>query len=219
MRPDPPFRALAITPDHAPAMSAVTRWLDAGIPGDRIAVLLRRAGAPGLPLLDDPAFLSLAENCVSAGVTALLSVQTEELATPDLTSRLGPVQGVHIKGDPAPAVMRRARALLGPQALLGASVHGPARDMEGACAYVTAAPIFDLDPTSPPGKPTRGQGLEHLKAWAARIPTLALGGVNAPRVGMCAQAGAHGVAGIRLFFGEGTDVGETVDAMRVHGWI
>lgn len=219
MSPGPPFRALAITPDRAPSMSAVARWIEAGIPRDRIAVLLRRAGTPGLPLLEDPAFVALAEGCARAGVAALLSLQIEELATPDLSSRLALLQGVQLKGDPTPAVLRRARTLLGPRAILGASVHGPARAMGEACDYAAASPIFDLSSTSPPGKPQIGQGIDRLKAWAARVPTLALGGVRADRLRGCAEAGAHGVAGIRLFFGDDLEVGETIHAMRRGGFI
>jgi thiamine-phosphate pyrophosphorylase len=61
---------------------------------------------------------------------------------------------------------------------------------------------------------TNGIGLNVLREACAgsRIPVLALGGVNLTNARSCLDAGAAGVAGIRLF--QQGDVAETVIKLR-----
>jgi thiamine-phosphate pyrophosphorylase len=88
-----------------------------------------------------------------------------------------------------------ARALLGPDARLGASVHDPA----GAEKCVSGVPDFlivgTLFPTaSHPERP--GAGVSVIEAVVAlqAAPVLGIGGVTVDRVGAVLEAGAHGVA-------------------------
>jgi thiamine-phosphate pyrophosphorylase len=56
-------------------------------------------------------------------------------------------------------------------------------------------------------------GLDNLqRASQYRIPVLALGGVTMENAGSCLQAGAAGIAGIRLF--QNNDVTEVVRRIR-----
>jgi thiamine-phosphate diphosphorylase len=96
-----------------------------------------------------------------------------------------------------------ARRLLGPEPLLGRSLHsldGVAAAAAGGADFVLLGPVFPTP--SHPG--SAGLGLEVL-ARAARssaIPVLAIGGVNRERARLCLEAGAAGYAAIRLFRSE-----------------
>jgi thiamine-phosphate pyrophosphorylase len=101
--------------------------------------------------------------------------------------------GCHVnsKGDPS-----QARAVLGPEALIGFSAHNLEEALYAQRAradYVTLSPIFP--PISKPGYgPVLGpEGLAAI-AGALSIPVIALGGITAERVIPCRDAGAKGVA-------------------------
>lgn len=108
-------------------------------------------------------------------------------------ARLAGADGVHLPdGSDAAA----ARAMLGPGALLGLSLHRPA-DAAGVdvrCVdYITASPVF-LTASKPGYGPALG--VEGLAAFVAAspVPVVALGGVEAETVAVCRAAGALGVA-------------------------
>ena len=78
---------------------------------------------------------------------------------PDLALEVG-ADGVHVGQDDAPVSL--ARRILGPDAIVGLSTHGPA-DLDGAAAeevtYISAGPV-EATPTKP-GRPGTGTGLRH----------------------------------------------------------
>ncbi len=99
--------------------------------------------------------------------------------------------GVHLGYDALPTAT--ARALLGPQARIGVSLHDPARVAGAADAsYVHLAPVF-------PPLSKRGDrpplGLAALRA-ACRggVPVIAQGGIEAANAATVVEAGAAGVA-------------------------
>ncbi|MDQ6772271.1 MAG: thiamine phosphate synthase [Candidatus Dormibacteraeota bacterium] len=106
--------------------------------------------------------------------------------------------GVHLPEQDLPVVA--ARRLLGPERLVGRSVHSVAAaesaEAEGA-DYVLFGAVFPS-----PGH-EQVAGLEELArvAAAVRIPVLAVGGVSGERVEACRRAGAAGFAAIRYFQG------------------
>jgi thiamine-phosphate pyrophosphorylase len=112
----------------------------------------------------------------------------------DLESASGAgAHGVHLPrgGDPA-----AARADLGPAALIGVSAHSldEARGAEQRGAdYVTLSPIFRSESKPGYGPALGTDGLAAIAA-AARIPVVALGGVDETNIAACLQAGAAGVA-------------------------
>ncbi len=67
-----------------------------------------------------------------------------------------------------------------------------------SCDYALISPVF-----APRSKAAGGElmGIGGLAAAcaAARLPVLALGGIDASRIAECLRAGAHGVAGIGAF--------------------
>lgn len=108
-------------------------------------------------------------------------------------ARAAGADGVHLPGGDDPAA---ARALLGPRALVGLSLHAreeAARADPATLDYVTASPVF-LTASKPGYGPALG--MEGLAAFvrACRVPVLALGGVGAAEAGTCRAAGAAGLA-------------------------
>ena len=103
---------------------------------------------------------------------------------------------------------RASRPWIGVSAHTADDVH---EAKASAADFAVFAPIFEKVPT---GKP--GIGLEALRAACAeadeRFRVLALGGVTVSNASSCVDAGATGVAGIRLF--QQGDVLETVRRLR-----
>ena len=133
--------------------------------------------------------------------------------------------GVHLRSDDIPAAdvraawMKAASAgdsgLATRECLIACSCH-TAEDVlraesDGA-DFVVFAPVFEKG-----GQ--RGVGLEALRAAcrpepspAVNLPVLALGGVTLDNAQACREAGAAGIAGIRLF--QDNDVAEVVARLR-----
>lgn len=108
-------------------------------------------------------------------------------------AQLAGADGVHL---PSGSDAIAARALLGPQKLIGVSIHtmteAEAID-PGAADYALAGPAFET-PSKPGYGPEIGRkGLADI-ARAARVPLLAIGGINTARVGEVIAAGCAGVA-------------------------
>jgi thiamine-phosphate pyrophosphorylase len=82
---------------------------------------------------------------------------------------------------------------------VGVSCHTPGEVANAAIQdadFAVFGPVFEKKAV-PNTRPT---GLEALRqACRERIPVLALGGVTAENAASCIQAGAAGIAGIRLF--------------------
>jgi thiamine-phosphate pyrophosphorylase len=102
------------------------------------------------------------------------------------------IDGVHLPSNGLPAIRVRPHVKL-----LGVSTHNiqEAMDAERAAAdFIVFGPVFDS-----PGK--AAVGLEPLRAVASsvKIPVLAIGGVSEANAAEVLNAGAAGIAGIRLF--------------------
>ena len=114
--------------------------------------------------------------------------------------------GVHLHANAGPAAVRAAQqayARVGREPVISAACHSPEeiRQATGA-SMLLFSPIFEK--VTEQG-PTRGQGLAALRAavdLAKPIPVLALGGVTEKNAAACLQAGAVGIAAIRLFLGD-----------------
>ena len=101
--------------------------------------------------------------------------------------------GVHLSAGSDPAA---ARARLGPDKLVGVSIHTiiEAEAIDPAAVdYAVAGPAFET-----PSKPGYGPGIGHKGiaeiARSARVPVLAIGGLNPARVAEVVAAGPAGVA-------------------------
>lgn len=109
--------------------------------------------------------------------------------------------------------VRTARQLLGPAALLGASVHDERAAEQAAvdgATFVVFGPIFST--ASHPG--ARPQGLEMLGTIARiGVPVIAIGGISIERAALARDAGATGVAAIRALW-RADDPGAAARAMQ-----
>jgi len=101
--------------------------------------------------------------------------------------------GVHLPSGSDPAA---ARAMVGPERIVGVSIHTvpEATAIDPAHVdYVLAGPAFETASKPGYGPEIGRKGLAEM-ARAARVPVLAIGGVNTARLGELIAAGAAGVA-------------------------
>ncbi|MCD6727819.1 MAG: thiamine phosphate synthase [Solirubrobacteraceae bacterium] len=189
---------------HAARLYLVT----AAAPGGRsLADVLGPALAGGVDVvqlrdkaLDDEELLGAAATarrlCREAGALLILNDR------PDLVDRAG-ADGAHVGQDDLP--VGEARALAGPQALIGVSTHAPeqlAAAYEAGADYAGVGPVH-ATPTKP-GRPAVGLAYVEHAAQAARLPWFAIGGIDETNVAAVVGAGAARVAVVRAI-GEAAD--------------
>jgi len=112
---------------------------------------------------------------------------------PDLAARVG-ADGVHVGQDDMPVA--GARALVGPERLVGLSTHTPAQIRAAAGVdYIGVGPVH-ATPTKP-GR--RAVGLELVRDAAdhAPVPFFAIGGISPSNVATVVAAGARRIAVVR----------------------
>ena len=180
VRPDLSGRRLYLcTPDRPD----LADFVDACVQGGVDVVQLRDKTLEARPLLARARIV--AEVCRAHGVPFVLNDR------PDLALEVG-ADGVHVGQEDAPVSL--ARRILGPEAVVGLSTHGP-RDLADAMSqdvtYLSAGPV---EPT--PTKPGRaGTGLEYASGASERanVPVFVTGGVTPEKIP------ALVVAGIRHF--------------------
>lgn len=107
--------------------------------------------------------------------------------------------GIHLGTQSLPANV--ARRIVPENFLVGVSCHSLEEALEAQSAgadYIVLGPIFETPSKIAFGPPL---GLEKLREVTARVklPVLALGGITVERVRPCLEAGATGIAGIRIF--------------------
>lgn len=119
--------------------------------------------------------------------------------------------GVHSGENSLPirVLVEARRACLPPNFLVGASCHslgGAINTTEGGADYLFFGPIFDTPSKARFGPP---QGVAKLAriCSAVSIPVIAIGGITIENVRQCRQAGAAGIAAIRLFQQDGDIAG------------
>ena len=130
--------------------------------------------------------------------------------------------GVHLRADDVSPVEVRAgwkrgagapyREISPRDSVIAVSCHSPEEVVQAAAnqaTFAVFAPVFEKQ-GAPGTSPT---GLDALRqACRARIPVLALGGVTLRNAESCRQAGAAGIAAIRLF--QENDIGAIVRELR-----
>jgi thiamine-phosphate pyrophosphorylase len=112
---------------------------------------------------------------------------------PDLVAAAG-ADGVHVGQDDVP--VSEARALVGPERIVGLSTHSPAQiDAAAGVDYIGVGPVHPT-PTKP-GRPAVGHELVRYAAERAAVPFFAIGGIDAAGVGDVVKAGATRIAVVR----------------------
>jgi thiamine-phosphate pyrophosphorylase len=108
-------------------------------------------------------------------------------------------EGVHLGAHSMP--LQVVRQFAPRPFVIGVSCHSLGEAMaaeSGGADYLVLGPVFETPSKLGYGPPL---GLEMLRSVTSRvrIPVLALGGVTVERIRPCREAGASGIAGIRIF--------------------
>lgn len=135
----------------------------------------------------------------------------------ETAARAGQRIGVHLREASRPTL--DARRALGPERLIGRSVHGAdsaRRAADEGADFVVLGPVFETPSKQAYGRPI---GLDALReaARATSIPVFAIGGITAERVPDCRSAGAHGVAVIRAVWDDVDPAEATARLLRLAG--
>ena len=169
--------------------ATVRRALDGGV----TAVMLREKDLPTGELVR--VGRPVAAACREAG--ALFLVNHDPQAALELEA-----DGVHVGfRSPAP---QRVRAVLGERRLVGASTHDLdelAAALASGADYVTFGPVYDTPSKRGVLAPRGEDALAGAVRAAGDVPVLALGGVDASRVGALRATGVAGIAFIGAVFG------------------
>jgi thiamine-phosphate diphosphorylase len=171
---------------------------------DRLVDLVAAAAAAEIDLiqirereLDARDLVTLVARCVGNVAGSDTRVIVNDRA--DVAMAAG-AHGVHLRADSIAG--RQVRQLLGADAIVGRSVHGPAEAISAASAgdvdYLVLGTMFDTA-SKGPAHPTLTMGELAAACRAVSIPVLAIGGMTVRRAEAAAHAGAGGVAAIRLF--------------------
>ncbi|WP_354699969.1 Thiamine-phosphate synthase [Paraconexibacter sp. AEG42_29] len=145
--------------------------------------------------------------CAAAGALFVLNDR------PDLVRACG-ADGVHVGQDDL--AIAAARALVGPDRIVGLSTHSPAQidaahAADGRVDYIGVGPVH-ATPTKP-GRAAVGLDLVTDAAARATLPFFAIGGVDSATVAAVRAAGATRVAVVRAVT-EAADPAATVRELR-----
>ncbi len=183
-------KATPLPPPSVPRLMLVTDRSQSALP---LPMLVSRSLAAGVDIVQirekqasSAERAAIVEALIGAGVEpSALSINDDM----EVAMRYG--IGLHLPERSASPL--EARNLLGPQVLIGRSVHSPAEATrtEGA-NYLIAGHVFPT--SSKPGREPIGlDGLRRI-VEASPVPVLAIGGITADRVADVIRAGAVGVA-------------------------
>jgi thiamine-phosphate pyrophosphorylase len=148
-----------------------------------------------------------ADVCRDCGVPFVLNDR------PDLALAAG-ADGVHVGQEDVP--VRVARKILGPDAIVGLSTHGPddlaaaAPDVD-SLSYISAGPV-EPTPTKP-GRPGTGLGYVTLASERSSLPVFVTGGVTPGKVPVLAAAGVRHFVAVR-YLCEAPDARRAARALR-----
>lgn len=197
MRPKPDLRLYAILdPGLLPAGRDPVEAALAAVRGGATMVQLRDKRYEARPVVD--LARSLVEALRPTGVPLLVDDRV------DVAMAAG-AAGVHLgKDDMAP---EDARRLLGPDAVIGVTVHHPheADAIDPAVAdYAGIGPVYPTR-SKDPGDPPLGPGglrrlVGHLRARLPGFPVVAIAGIGPDNAAPVIAAGADGVAVISALF-------------------
>ncbi|HEY1445568.1 MAG TPA: thiamine phosphate synthase [Acidimicrobiales bacterium] len=192
-------RLYLCTPDRVD----LTDFLSACIAGGVDVVQLREKHLEARPLLARARIAG--DVCRAHGVPFVLNDR------PDLALEAG-ADGVHVGQDDAPASL--ARRILGPNAIVGLSTHGP-DDLAAAgsedVTYISAGPV-EPTPTKP-GRPGTGLGYATEASTRSPVPVFVTGGVTPARIPELAAAGVRHFVVVRFL----TEASDPMAAARALG--
>ncbi|MGH9355237.1 MAG: thiamine phosphate synthase [Terriglobia bacterium] len=174
-----------------------------GLPDKPLSAFVSKAVEAGIDLiqireknLGVRALLLLAERAVAAAQGGTSRVVINDRLDVALASA---ASGIHLGRHSLPAEM--VRRITPPAFRIGVSCHSYAECLtaeEAGADYVLLGPIFET-PSKIAYGPPLGPEVLHQTASHLNIPVLAVGGITLERAHRCREAGAAGIAGIRIF--------------------
>jgi thiamine-phosphate pyrophosphorylase len=189
--------------DCQPGGRGLEDVLPAAISGGVDVVQLRDKQLDDGPLADAAAAAAAA--CEEHGALFILNDR------PDIAAEVG-ADGVHVGQDDM--AMARARAIVGPDMLIGLSTHSPLQiDAEDAqlADYIGVGPVHET-PTKP-GRPAVGLELVRYAVAHATVPFFAIGGLDAANLADALDAGARRAVVLRAI-AEADDPQRAARALR-----
>ena len=177
------------TPDD-PQFSEILRLVRAAVDADVPLFQIREKSLHARVLFE---LVARAAEITRGSRTRLLVNDRSDIA------RAAGAEGVHLTTKSLPVEV--VRNICGVDFLIGVSTHSldEARAAHDAGAdFVVFGPVFETESKRAYGEP---QGLEKLRDVTRALgefPVLAIGGITLDNVGACFDAGARGVAAIRL---------------------
>jgi thiamine-phosphate pyrophosphorylase len=192
-------RLYLCTPDRRDLASFVSACIEGGVD----IVQLREKRLDARPLVERARVAAGA--CRDHGVPFVLNDR------PDLALEVG-ADGVHVGQDDAPVSL--ARRILGTDAIVGLSTHGP-DDLAAAAvedvSYISAGPV-EATPTKP-GRPGTGMGYVTVASARSTVPVFVTGGVTPEKIPALAAAGVRHFVVVR-YLTEAADAREAARALR-----
>ena len=192
-------RLYLCTPDRLDLGEFVTACIEGGVD----VVQLREKHLEARPLLARAAVA--AEVCRRQGVPFIVNDR------PDLARAAG-ADGVHVGQDDVP--VRVVREILGPNAVVGLSTHGPG-DLAGAADedidYISAGPV-EPTPTKP-GRAGTGLAYASLASERATVPVFVTGGVTPEKIPALVAAGVRHFVVVR-YLTQAQDPGQASSHLR-----
>ncbi len=185
MRPRLDLSCYFVTDPQLCPSGALVETALAAVRGGATVVQLRDKTAPDAALIEQ----GLALKRALGGSAALLIINDRV----EVAAAVG-ADGVHVGQDDTAAAA--ARALLGPDAVVGLSIQtlGHASLIDPAQVdYVGVGPVFSTATKPDHAQPMGFEGLARVCA-AAPVPSVAIGGLGAAHVEAVLAAGAQGIA-------------------------
>jgi thiamine-phosphate pyrophosphorylase len=179
-------------------------WLEDALRGGVDLVQLRDKD------LDDAGLVEAArEFRAAADATGALFVLNDR---PDLVDACQ-ADGIHVgQDDETPA---QARAVVGPERIVGRSTHEPVQALEAQADpdvdYLAVGPVH-VTPTKP-GRPATGLGYVEMAAKTISKPWFAIGGIDPRTIDAVVLAGASRIVVVRAIT-EAEDPGEAASELR-----
>lgn len=139
----------------------------------------------------------IVDAAASAAAGSALKVLVNDRA--DVAAACG-AAGVHLTASSLSP--RIVRATFGKEFLIGYSAHSEEevlRACEDGAHFAFFSPVFDTPSKQSYGPPQGVEALRRVVEKSSGFPVLALGGIDLGNVGAVIEAGAAGVAAIRLF--------------------
>jgi thiamine-phosphate pyrophosphorylase len=204
MRPRLDLRLYLVT-DHRQPFSLMRETVLAAVAGGVTLVQLRNPDLGGRVLLEQAEALKSALDLM--GVPLIVNDRVD-------VARAAGVAGVHVGQSDLPA--SAARAIMGPEAIVGLSITDPAQMAavdRTAVDYLGVGPVYATG-TKPDAAAALGPGGTATVVRMAGLPTVAIGGIQASNAGEVMATGVDGISVVSAI-SEAADPGAAARALRV----